>query len=79
MGKTHSKPLAARHGTGRAWARHAMCESALNEPFVAMGSRTRSRSLVAANSSATDSDALLLIGTVATDGLVAPLLGKVDM
>ena len=27
MGKTHSKPLAARHGT--AWARHAMCESAL--------------------------------------------------
>jgi hypothetical protein len=31
MGKTHSKPLAARHGRGTAWARHAMCESALKE------------------------------------------------
>jgi hypothetical protein len=29
MGKTHSKPLAARHGRGTAWARHAMSESAL--------------------------------------------------
>ena len=29
MGKTRSKPLAARHGRGTAWARHAMCESAL--------------------------------------------------
>jgi len=28
MGKTHSKPLAARHGRGKAWARHAMCKSA---------------------------------------------------
>ena len=28
MGKTHSKPLAARHGRGTAWARHAVCESA---------------------------------------------------
>jgi hypothetical protein len=28
MGKTHSKLLAARHGRGTAWARHAMCESA---------------------------------------------------
>ena len=28
MGKIHSKPLAARHGMGPAWARHAMCESA---------------------------------------------------
>ena len=28
MGKTHSKPLAARHGRGTAWARHAMCELA---------------------------------------------------
>jgi hypothetical protein len=27
MGKTHSKPLAARHGRGKAWARHAMCKS----------------------------------------------------
>ena len=33
MGKTHSKPLAARHGRGTAWARHAMCESAFTEPF----------------------------------------------
>ena len=30
MGKTHSKPLAARHGRGTEWARHAMCESALS-------------------------------------------------
>ena len=29
MGKTHSKPLAARHGRGTACARHAMCESVL--------------------------------------------------
>ena len=28
MGKTHSKPLAARYGRGSVWARHAMCESA---------------------------------------------------
>jgi hypothetical protein len=32
MGKTHSKSLAAWHGRGTAWARHAMCESALNLP-----------------------------------------------
>jgi hypothetical protein len=30
MGKTHSKPLAARHGRGTAWARHGMCESPLS-------------------------------------------------
>ena len=29
MGKTHSKSLAARYGRGTAWARPAMCESAL--------------------------------------------------
>jgi len=34
MGKTHSKPLAARHDRGTAWARHAMCESALMWPIV---------------------------------------------
>ena len=34
MGKTHSKPLAARHGRGTAWARHAMCESALTVHFL---------------------------------------------
>ena len=28
MRKTYSKTLAARHGRGTAWARHAMCESA---------------------------------------------------
>jgi hypothetical protein len=32
MRKTHSKPSAARHGMGAAWARHAMCESAFTEP-----------------------------------------------
>jgi hypothetical protein len=35
MGKTHSKPLAARHGRGTAWARHTMCESALKVPPIA--------------------------------------------
>jgi len=31
MGKTHSKPLAARHDRGMAWAWCAMCELALRE------------------------------------------------
>jgi hypothetical protein len=31
MGKTHSIPLAARHGRETAWARHAMCESPFND------------------------------------------------
>jgi len=30
MGKTRSKLLAARHGSGTAWTRHAVCESAFN-------------------------------------------------
>jgi hypothetical protein len=34
MGKTHSKPSAARHGRGTAWARHAMCESALKARLI---------------------------------------------
>jgi len=34
MGKTLSKPLAARHGRGTAWARHAICESAFNRATV---------------------------------------------
>ena len=40
MGKTHSKPLAARHGRGMitAWERHAMCESAFNVQFKASAS-----------------------------------------
>ena len=29
VGKTCSKPLAARHGRGTAWTRHFMCESTL--------------------------------------------------
>jgi hypothetical protein len=37
MGKTHSKPLAARHGRGTARARHAMCESAFNLPYRKIG------------------------------------------
>jgi hypothetical protein len=35
MGKTHSKPFAARHGRGTALARHAMCESALRRTRIA--------------------------------------------
>jgi hypothetical protein len=30
MGKTHSKPLAARRGRRTTWAWHAVCESTLN-------------------------------------------------
>jgi len=36
MGKTHSKPLAARHGRGTAWARHVMCESAFSVQYNAL-------------------------------------------
>jgi hypothetical protein len=32
MGKTQSKPSAAQHGRGTAWARHGMCELALTRP-----------------------------------------------
>jgi RecB family exonuclease len=35
MRKAHSKPLAARHGRGTAWARHAMCESAFKHSRIA--------------------------------------------
>jgi len=43
MGKTHSKPLAARHGGGTAWARHAMCESALTGKESRMHQREEGR------------------------------------
>ena len=36
MEKTYSKTLAARHGRGTAWARHDMCESALNLTFYSV-------------------------------------------
>ena len=39
MGKTHSKPLAARHGRGMAWTRHAMCKSALTVRWLSILSR----------------------------------------
>jgi hypothetical protein len=32
MGKTHSKPLAARHGRGMAWARHGRGMLCVNPP-----------------------------------------------
>ena len=34
MGKTHSKPLVARHGRETAWTRHAMCESDLRRSIA---------------------------------------------
>ena len=34
MGKTHSKPLAARHGRGTAWARHGNGMLCVNRPLV---------------------------------------------
>ena len=33
MGKTKSKPLAARHGNGRAWARHGKVMLCVNRPL----------------------------------------------
>ena len=33
MGKTHSKPLAARHGRGMAWARHGHSMLCVNRPL----------------------------------------------
>ena len=34
MGKTHSKPLAARHGRGTEWARHGNCILCVNRPLL---------------------------------------------
>jgi hypothetical protein len=34
MGKTHSKPLAARHGRGKAWARHGHGMLCVNRPLL---------------------------------------------
>ena len=34
MGKTHSKPLAARHGRGTAWARHGHGMLRVNRPLT---------------------------------------------
>ena len=33
MGETHSKPLAARHGRGTAWARHGNGMLCVNRPL----------------------------------------------
>jgi len=41
MGKTHSKPLAARHCRGTAWSQHVVCESALIFTFVSSLSPSR--------------------------------------
>jgi hypothetical protein len=46
-GKAHSRPLAARRGTGAAWARHAMCESAFREPGGTLPSASSSPLLAA--------------------------------
>jgi hypothetical protein len=34
MGKTQSKPLAAQHGRGMAWAWHGMCELAFSSKVI---------------------------------------------
>ena len=44
MGKTHSKPLAARHGRGTAWTRHAMCESDVGEQLQNFCGKQRTNS-----------------------------------
>ena len=43
MRKTHSKPLAARHGRGTAWEGHAMCEWALLHPPIRARQKRQSR------------------------------------
>ena len=43
-GKTNSKPLAARHARGTAWARHAMCESAFRGSSTGYGFTERTTS-----------------------------------
>ena len=58
IGKTHSKPLVARHGRGTAWARqghsmgtawarHAMCESAFRVHRSSCAEATSASQLVA--------------------------------
>jgi hypothetical protein len=42
MGKTQSKPLAARHGRGTAWGRHSMCELAVILPGHSVSSSSSS-------------------------------------
>ena len=37
MGKTYSKPLAAWHGSGTAWARHGHDMLCVNRPLVCLG------------------------------------------
>jgi len=49
MGKTHFKPLAAQHGRGTAWARHAMCESALTGHYLQNGSTAHPPSYIPGN------------------------------
>ena len=46
MGKTHSKPLAARHGRGTAWARHRHGMLCVNRPLQATGLLSRMSILV---------------------------------
>jgi hypothetical protein len=41
MGKTQSKPLAARHGSRTAWERHGMCELALKLTNAAVRRRSQ--------------------------------------
>ena len=43
MGKTHSKPLAARHGRGTAWPRHGNGMLCVNRPLMSQSEdRTKS-------------------------------------
>jgi hypothetical protein len=37
MGKTHSKPFAARHGRGIAWAQHGHDMLFVNRPLLSVG------------------------------------------
>ena len=56
MGKIHSKPLAARHGRGTAWARHGHSMLCVNRPLNAPVGSHRTSKLRGSNA-----DRLLLL------------------
>jgi NAD/NADP transhydrogenase beta subunit len=66
MGKTHSKPLAARHGNGMgaAQARHAVCELALKVSRLGVLTDFRIPSIALSSPHHILSDILLSIKTV---------------
>ena len=57
MGKTHSKPLEARHGRGRAWARHGNGMLCVNRPLTSQRNGVHCRHLCLKASPISSTDA----------------------